>query len=44
MLFDALVGHIRELQYGVDKWHHFHRIFLFDGSKVLKDAYLVDLM
>ena len=33
-----------KLEYGFLKGCHYHCIFFFDGSKVIKDAYLASLM
>lgn len=42
--FSHLKGYIWKLEYGFLKGCHYHCIFFFDGSKVIKDAYLASLM
>ena len=39
-LFANLKGYIWKLEWGPGKGIHYHLIFFFDGSQVLKDAYL----
>jgi hypothetical protein len=39
-LFKEMAGYLFKLEYGVAKGHHLHCMFLFDGSKVQKDAFI----
>lgn len=42
LIFEDNIGYIVKKEYTEDKGVHLHAIFMFDGQKVLKDAYKAD--
>lgn len=43
-IFEHQIGSIRRLEYGVKDHYHIHAVFIFDGSKVWKDAFIAEMI